>query len=50
MGTILVGTSGFSFNDWVGEVYPVGIKKHDMLPYYEEAPGFKALEVKYTYE
>jgi uncharacterized protein YecE (DUF72 family) len=27
MGEILVGTSGFSFDDWVGEVYPEGIKK-----------------------
>ncbi|OPY79321.1 MAG: hypothetical protein A4E65_01916 [Syntrophorhabdus sp. PtaU1.Bin153] len=49
MGSIRVGTSGFSFDDWVGEVYPAGIKKQDMLPYYEEVLGFKALEVNYTY-
>jgi uncharacterized protein YecE (DUF72 family) len=49
MGDILVGTSGFSFNDWIGEVYPAGIKKHEMLPYYEQALGFKALEVNFTY-
>ena len=49
MGEILVGTSGFSFDDWVGEVYPSGIKKQEMLPYYEKTLGFSALEVNYTY-
>jgi uncharacterized protein YecE (DUF72 family) len=49
MGEILIGTSGFSFDDWVGIVYPAGIKKHDMLPYYERSLGFKTLEVNYTY-
>ncbi len=49
MGDILIGTSGFSFDDWVGEVYPANIKKQEMLPYYEKVLGFKALEVNYTY-
>lgn len=49
MGEILIGTSGFSFDDWVGEVYPAGIKKQEMLPYYVKEMGFKALEVNYTY-
>jgi uncharacterized protein YecE (DUF72 family) len=49
MGDILIGTSGFSFDDWVGEVYPAHIKKHEMLPYYEKTLGFRALEVNYTY-
>ncbi|HEY3275885.1 MAG TPA: DUF72 domain-containing protein [Syntrophorhabdaceae bacterium] len=49
MGEIFVGTSGFSFADWVGEVYPAGIKKQEMLPYYEQVLGFKALEVNFTY-
>ncbi len=49
MGDILIGTSGFSFDDWVGVVYPADIKKHEMLPYYEKSLGFKALEVNYTY-
>jgi uncharacterized protein YecE (DUF72 family) len=49
MGEILIGTSGFSFDDWIGEVYPENIKKHEMLPYYERVLGFKALEVNYTY-
>jgi uncharacterized protein YecE (DUF72 family) len=49
MGEILIGTSGFSFDDWVGVVYPEGIKKHEMLPYYEKSLGFRTLEVNYTY-
>lgn len=49
MGEILIGTSGFSFDDWVGEVYPAGTKKHEMLPYYVNNLGFRALEVNYTY-
>ncbi len=49
MSEILVGTSGFSFDDWIGEVYPENIKKQDMLSYYEKVLGFTALEVNYTY-
>ncbi len=49
MGEILIGTSGFSFDDWIGEVYPAGIKKHEMLPYYVNKLGFRTLEVNYTY-
>jgi uncharacterized protein YecE (DUF72 family) len=49
MGDILIGTSGFSFDDWVGEVYPAHIKKHEMLPYYEKIFRFRTLEVNYTY-
>jgi uncharacterized protein YecE (DUF72 family) len=49
VGEILVGTSGFSFDDWVGEVYPSSIKKQEMLPYYEKVLDFSALEVNYTY-
>ena len=49
MGDILIGTSGFSFDDWIGEVYPQNIKKQEMLPYYENVLGFSTLEVNYTY-
>ncbi len=49
MGEIFVGTSGFSFADWVGEVYPSGIRKQEMLPYYERVLGFRTLEVNFTY-
>lgn len=44
-----MGTSGFSFDDWVGPVYPSAMKKEAMLPYYEKGLGFKALEVNFTY-
>jgi uncharacterized protein YecE (DUF72 family) len=49
MGEIFVGTSGFSFPDWIGPVYPAGIKKQEMLPYYEKTLGFTALEVNFSY-
>ncbi|MCX7966283.1 MAG: DUF72 domain-containing protein [Syntrophorhabdaceae bacterium] len=49
MGNIYIGTSGFSFEDWKGEVYPKDIKNYEMLPYYEEKLGFNTLEVNYTY-
>lgn len=47
--SVLVGTSGFSFEDWVGPVYPEGMKKTDWLGYYERELGFPTLEVNYTY-
>lgn len=46
---IKIGTSGFSFDDWKGPVYPDNIKKQDMLSYYEKDLGFKILEVNSTY-
>ncbi len=46
---IKIGTSGFSFADWKGPVYPVGIPDRDMLPFYEKELGFNALEVNFTY-
>ncbi len=46
---IRIGTSGFSFPDWVGPVYPAGIKKPHMLEYYEIKLGFETLEVNFTY-
>jgi uncharacterized protein YecE (DUF72 family) len=46
---IRIGTSGYSFADWKGEVYPANIKEKDMLPYYEQELGFDALEVNFTY-
>ncbi len=45
--TIHIGTSGFSYGDWVGPVYPAGTKKTDFLALYAER--FHALEVNYTY-
>jgi uncharacterized protein YecE (DUF72 family) len=46
---IKVGTSGFSFPDWVGPIYPPNIKKPDMLIYYEKELGFKITEINFTY-
>jgi len=46
---IKIGTSGFSFPDWKGTVYPAQIRDREMLPYYERDLGFKALEVNFTY-
>lgn len=47
MGSVLVGTSGFSYDDWKGHFYPEGIKKGDMLAYYAER--FAAVEVNSTF-
>ncbi len=46
---IKVGTSGFSFPDWVDTIYPANIKKGEMLPCYEQKLGFKTIEVNSTY-
>ncbi len=46
---IKIGTSGFSFSDWKGMVYPVGIRDRDMLSFYEKELGFNVLEVNFTY-
>jgi uncharacterized protein YecE (DUF72 family) len=46
---IKIGTSGFSFPDWKGTVYPVGIQERDMLSFYEKELGFNVLEINFTY-
>ncbi len=46
---IKIGTSGFSFPDWKGTVYPIGLRERDMLAFYEKTLGFNALEVNFTY-
>ncbi len=46
---IKIGTSGFSFPDWKGPIYPPAIRDRDMVPYYEKELGFNALEVNFTY-
>ena len=46
---IKIGTSGFSFPDWKGTVYPAGIQERDMLSFYEKELGFNALEINFTY-
>ena len=44
---ILIGTSGFSYDDWRGHFYPEGLPKKDMLAYY--ASQFPAVEINSTY-
>jgi uncharacterized protein YecE (DUF72 family) len=44
---ILIGTSGYSYRDWIGPFYPPGMKSRDMLPFY--ARHFDTLEVNTTY-
>ncbi len=46
---IKIGTSGFSFADWKGTVYPAGLREKEMLSFYEKELGFNALEVNFTY-
>jgi len=47
MPQILIGTCGYSYNEWVGPVYPEGTKKEQYLPLY--AARFNTLELDYTY-
>jgi uncharacterized protein YecE (DUF72 family) len=44
---ILVGTSGFSYDDWKGPFYPANLSKKDMLSYY--ARQFNTVEINSTY-
>lgn len=45
--TVLVGTSGFSYDDWIGTWYPAGMPKGEMLAFY--AARFGALEINASY-
>jgi len=47
LGKVLVGTSGYSFADWVGPFYPEGIPKGKMLDYYKD--HFNTVEINSTY-
>ena len=44
---ILIGTSGYSFPDWVGPFYPPGTRSKDFLTFY--AQHFGTVEVNSTY-
>jgi uncharacterized protein YecE (DUF72 family) len=44
---LYLGTSGFSYNDWVGEFYPRGLARRDWLNHYTRE--FNALELNSTY-
>jgi len=43
----IVGTSGYSFADWVGTFYPAGTRSAEMLDYYVR--HFRTVEVNYTF-
>jgi uncharacterized protein YecE (DUF72 family) len=47
MSKVLIGTCGYHYTEWIGQVYPEGSKKEDFLPYY--AGMFPTLELDYTY-
>ena len=44
---LCLGTSGFSYTDWVGNFYPVGMPKREWLAYY--AREFNTCEVNSTF-
>lgn len=44
---VYIGTSGYSYADWIGPFYPDGTRKGDMLAYY--ARYFRAVEINFTY-
>jgi uncharacterized protein YecE (DUF72 family) len=44
---IKIGTSGFSYDDWVGPVYPEGLPAREQLSYY--AREFFTVEINTTY-
>jgi uncharacterized protein YecE (DUF72 family) len=44
---ILIGTSGYSYDDWVGPFYPAGTAKRDFLALY--AREFPAVELNFSY-
>ncbi|MFC2061315.1 DUF72 domain-containing protein [Elusimicrobiota bacterium] len=49
MSMIHIGTSGFSFPDWMSSVYPADLNKDSLLPYYEQQLGFNTVELNFTY-
>src|SRR5687768_1150856 len=44
---ILVGTSGWQYDDWRGDFYPKDVPKKDWLPYFSER--FPVVEVNNTF-
>lgn len=47
MSDILIGTSGFSYDDWKEEFYPPDMAKKDFLVFY--AKHFRVLELNFSY-
>ena len=44
---VLIGTSGFSYQDWKGKFYPANIRATEMLPFY--ARLFPVVELNTTF-
>src|SRR4051812_48756407 len=44
---LYIGTSGYSYADWLGPVYPQGTRKTDFLNHYQTL--FKTTELNFTY-
>jgi len=49
MGEIRLGTSGYSFDDWKGTVYPQNIKDSEMFAYYIDHFRLNSVEINFTY-
>ena len=47
MGELIVGTSGYSYDDWVGPVYPTGTRRSEFLEHY--ARRFRMTELNFSY-
>lgn len=47
MKRVVIGTSGYSYKDWVGPVYPVGTKSADFFEHY--ASIFSLTELNFSY-
>jgi len=47
MEKINIGTCGYSYNEWIGPVYPEGSKREQFLSLY--AARFRTVELDYTY-
>lgn len=45
--TVLIGTSGFSYKDWVGPFYPGGLQRQDWLAFY--ASKFPTCELNFSF-
>lgn len=49
MAEFYIGTSGFSYDDWVGPVYPPDLPKSEWLTYYATVLGFNACELNFSF-
>ena len=47
MAEFRIGTSGYSYRDWIGPVYPAGTPSRDFLSYYSKLFDFTELNFSY---